>query len=305
MSYIPFQRSVTKSFRDLLLRRYPALACGPSAEMLRQLAQYILFARFDPAEDDWSGAESRLVIPATALAAMAGRPVDGHGFNAACILDQFSQTVWPLGTHAHRYVEGRARTISQVVPPEVGEAFAIDQMDWTWDMEYRVWFVSGKPLTRNTFNRARLSYEGGLLAAAAKTPDDHPARNLMNYLNTQPQVALGKLIRRNWPHVVQLFDAMPDLTERDLRRREHVARVMAAIRDFDKIIYKGSEQTTRIFAQGLTINQLPRTMRQAALRGALHCDIRSCQLAVAASLGICPKCKPSWLRNPPGRFGTN
>jgi hypothetical protein len=284
--HLPFPAKVTRQWRDGLLSAYPALGSHPRRRTYLRMVEYILFSTM---REEESG---RLVVPAAALALLDGaydsqRRADGSVWSALELLNAFSGDVWPLQIEAH--VPGvTARTIDPTLPddvlalPDSGRAYHVDEAD-RW-----VWLVSGVPVSPTSRRKCADRYSERLTYLTEVVDRDHPAACLLAYLNGQPPHTLMKVVRTNWPTVTRLLDGMPDDTPSARLRRASAAYTVGVLADRVQMLYAPSATSARIHTSGVTLHQLPRALRKAALAGGVEMDIRSSQLAIVAKLWDLP-----------------
>lgn len=263
---------------ETLIDAYPALIAHPDAPTLRRLARYLLFSPF-------KDVRQRVITPYVALQKIARIPANNHRFHAGRLLDEFSQKVWPLTISEPRWMRGMARTVDQHVPEPVRAALDAAMPD---PNEQRVWLGAGKDVTRGGVRAAGREYRMELLALTRGVSATHPARALLDFLNTLPATCLRSRLRTNWDVLMSAWHAMPMATERERERRRQAQGVLHHIQDGPGPIYSTSHRTPRAFALGLTVNSLPRELRKTALRGCVELDARACQLAVVARLWALP-----------------
>jgi hypothetical protein len=278
-SYVPFPAKISQNGRGALLAAYPALSHHPHAESYRRMVEYLIFARF---EDD----EGRLIVPATTIEKLVrGKPIAGkRHFAVADWLSSFDQDVWQLGVCPHNHWRGEARTVTRDLPQDVQDILEDEPLHAFGETEGQVWFVSGIPVTRKKMYAEAATYTETLKLLADGVDPNHPAHALMIYLNNQPQTTIGKIVKANWPRVLREFAAMENGTSKDA-----VLPTILTLRDYCKLIYAASAKTPRLHALGLTIHQLPRELRKAALHGCVSLDAHACQLAVVAKLWDVPQ----------------
>lgn len=272
-----FPVKISREGRAALLASYPALAYHQHSAAYWRLAEYLIYGSF--ADED-----GRLILPATHISDLVShRPVEGQRwFSARAWLDAFSRDMWPLDVREYDHQAGEARSVARDLPPDVQAVLADEPLDALGE-EGQVWFGSGVPVTKKKIYAEAACYTCALRELADGVGADHPARGLMEYLNSQPQTTVGKVVRSNWGEVMRVFGAIPDGT-----RKESARKTLLVLRDFCRLIYAASDKTPRLHALGPTIHQLPRELRKAALTSCVSLDARSCQLAVVSKLWQVP-----------------
>jgi hypothetical protein len=277
---LPIQ--VSSGFRSLVMATYPALEVHSSASVYWRMMQYCLFSHFMDRET------GKLILPYTTVAALVGVNAHTHGFNASEWIEAFSRDVMPLDSCDHRYSEGQARIINPQISPDVLSALAAERQRDDNDGE-AVWFATGVPVSRRNLRAAQDDYGAYLLALSQGVDETHPAYDLIQYLLAQPQGALEKVLKANWPFVREAVRGLPMSTESERATREWCDRVLDNLDTFRRVYYADSPKTPRIFAVGTNVLQLPRAVRKVAFAGQVEMDLSAAQLAVVARLWGIPE----------------
>jgi hypothetical protein len=271
MLYKQYPIAVNPDFRDLVISEYPGVL---SSDAFIGLMQSLLFSTF---VDEDTG---RLILSHKMIAAIEGVNPSRHGYAAYRLLGEFNDNVMPIDVKGHLYSRGLARTIKPNFTPSVTHALATGMANASAD---RVWFGSGEYLSRRAKDRIEKERRQELLQIADEARADHPGRELLDYLNGQPQTARRNLLRTNEPSVIQAIGKLPGV------QREWSERLVTNGVTRNDIYYKPVDNSPRIFASGATLHQLPRDIRKLALKGSTEVDLRSCQLAVVARIWGTPK----------------
>lgn len=292
--FIPLRWAVRPEFRALLLQQYPGLQGFPQVPEGRppcrnpfarlELLRYFVSSTF---LDETTGSP---VVSRDTIASIAGRHPKTPGFAADDYLKDFSENVAPLRITDNRYVDGEARTATPVFPPDIKTAFQDElEQSVTHDGGHRVDFVTGLPVSQRQRQKNHLEYIDRIEQVARDVSPDHPAYDLAQILNNQPHDTGEALFRRNHQPLIEAVFAMPQVTERQQGQRDWCLRLLFHLYESPRMYYKDSPKTTRLFAIGASIHQLPRDLRKIALYGTTSFDLRSSQLAIIANLWEVPR----------------
>jgi hypothetical protein len=273
---------VSRSCRDGVLAALPNLSHHPHALAYRRLFQHLIFTGGVPDDQD----RDAIVMDTGTVASLVGRHPRNGAFCALRWLEDFSRDVFPLRIQPYRYTEGRARSVRFDVPEVITTLLRRENL--SLETEDLVWLATGLPVTRARAAKLARDQEAAHRLFADGVGEEHPAHALQVYLNAQPQTTIGKLLRRNWPALVEALAAMPETTAHEIRRKVSATRLLVTLRGQARMIYAGGGRTPRLHALGASIHGLPRSLRQVALTGAATLDARACQLAVVEQLWALP-----------------
>ncbi|MFN3653510.1 MAG: hypothetical protein ACK47B_28355 [Armatimonadota bacterium] len=267
------------STRERVLQLYPALAGEePPATANRQLLQYLLTSSY---REELTG---RLIVPHATLAAMWNIHPHSGGFRSGRRLREFEEQVLPLHERPYDHERGLARTVEPEFPTELLNLLAHEiPEEFTRPTELVDW-VTGRRMAAGSRDSQLRAREHELLADAAPLLTDHPARELVEFLNAQPLHAFNRVLRANWGSVRAEILQMPRETDRDRRRLQLAAQIMLRTAQAPRVLYRPVENSVRIYPATLSVNQLPRELRAMLFRGAIQLDLRSCQLAIVSKL---------------------
>jgi len=270
----------SRSFRALVVARLPALTRHPDGHAYFKMLQYILWSTMT---DKDSG---KLLLPYETLADIVGMNAKNKRYRASAWIEAFSEDVFPLNTTEYRYVDRKARSISPVVPTDIvaahrADAQAEDRKDW-------VWFTDGSRVSRRRLRETIQEEEAAIIGIARAAGKDHPAGELMDYLLTQPQDCLQRVLTRNWPRVKEAVFALPRDTPKQVATSDWCDRVVNNLHERRTIYYGAARKSPRLYAIGSTIHLLPKRLRQLALAGGVELDLKAAQLAIVSQLWDVP-----------------
>lgn len=281
--FIPFPRAVSKRFRERVLSTYPALAAETATgRAYRAMAEYCIFNVH--ANRNGEG----IILPFRTLAQLVGVSPSRKGFAAHRWIDDFSQEVFDLRPLPYSYVAGEARVIRPEIASDILAERDLELTEALAPDYERVYFVDGRRVSLRKRLEVGRDYVRYLKDLANCSRPEHPARELVEFLNSQPPDCLEKLLKANWPALRRAALEMPQGTLQERRRRDAALRVLLGVMDHRVMLYGTSVKTLRIHALGSNIHLLPRELRRLALRGSIHLDLRACQLAVVAKLWNIP-----------------
>lgn len=272
--FTPFPVLVSPEFRALLKRRYPALSHHPDAQAYWRLLAYFLFPQFVEMET------KRTIVPYETIAELVGQHSHAHGFKAERWLHEFAHNVLPLDLQDYRYVEGKARTAHAHLDEAILTARFQEQVQKSKGT--RVELVTGQQVTVRERRRQLEHYKQSLAESAAQIAPDHPAWELLEYLNSRPQTLLHKYWKQNRQRVVATIAQLPSDTNQQWETKQWCQRAFTLIDELPNLFYSSTPRSPRLFAQSMNLNQLPRDLRRIIFTGAVELDLRACQLAVVA-----------------------
>lgn len=273
--------SVSPMFREQVLTKYPALEEGSDeAQVYRKLMQYCLFGtyRYDKDFD-----RHELILPHTLMDSFKKKNHKRKGEGALAWIKRFSRDVAPTTYSLYNRKHGRARSIDPKIERQVLDAAALEMLNWH-DTGGGVEFDSGEQVSGRRSRRLLEEYQAELRASAAIRSADHPARELIDFLNDQPTETLERVLSANEQAVIDAVLEMPTATGKDRVRRHAALRVLRVTTRSKLMLYRESPRTTRIHPVGATIHQLPRALRKLALRGCISLDLKAAQLAIVSKM---------------------
>lgn len=302
-SFQLWPKRVSSEFRQLLVSMYPALESPKHAPALRRLwkakfpkgktptdtrtywrmAQYVLFS------SNYDIDTHELILPHEVVAALVEVPVVRRNFVALDWMAAFSEDVFPLNWSDYRYTEFEARTINPEPAPEIITAMRSGMAKG--DDGNRVDFVTGQPISGRAQRRLAEEEHARRQALFDAVDADHPARKLLEFIHNDKNnhKYMARFLKRNWPSVQKAVDDMPSNTEHEAKRKRHCRNQVARLDPDEQVFYKAVSNTSRIYADGASLHQLPREIRKVALAGAVELDLRACQLAIVAKIWDIPE----------------
>lgn len=270
----------SRAFRALVVARLPALTRHPDGHAYFKMLQFVLWSTMTDKDT------GKLLMPYDVVADIVGMNAHNKRFRASAWIEAFSQDVFPLNPTPYRYVDGKARCISPDVPIGVQDALSADRQ--SEDRKDWVWFTDGASVSRRRLQRTIQEEEDTVIGIARATGKDHPAGDLMDYLVTQPQDCLQRVLTRNWPLVKEAIYRLPRQTPKQIATAEWSERVLDNLHQRRTIYYGAARKSPRIYAIGTTIHLLPRRLRKVALAGGVELDLKAAQLAIVSQLWDIP-----------------
>jgi hypothetical protein len=278
---------VSREFREQVLKRYPALAEDTErAWRYRRIAEYCFFPPYYRGEND----EPVLLFRFHFVAALVGLNPKSREFESAeKWIREFSADVFDLRSSDYRYVTGMARDINPDLDPAILAARSRELAAGLKSAgRGQVYFVDGSPVSVRKERQALIDHRSQLEATARDIPEDHPAGELLVWLNSQPPDCLDRVLKANWPAVVDLYQRMPEGTDAE-RQKKHIAgSTLMALQRGERGLYIPGERTPRLYTRGAVVHSLCRELRKAALKGCIHLDLKACGVAVAARVWEVP-----------------
>lgn len=283
MTNLPYHQRPARSnreFRNLVVERFPALVSHPDGHTYFNMLQYVLWSTVTDRDT------GKLLMPYATVADIVGMKAHNKRFRASEWIETFSKDVFPLNPTEYRYVDRKARCIRPDTPKDILAAHRLDgqaedRKDW-------VWFTDGATVSRRRLRQTLQEEEDAIIGIARAAVKDHPASELMDYLVTQPQDCLQRVLARNWPAVKGAVFAMLTETPKQIATRDWSERVLNSLRERRTIYYGTAQRRPRIYAIGSTVHLLPRQLRKLALAGGAELDLRAAQLAIVSRLWDIP-----------------
>lgn len=205
------------------------------------------------------------------------RKIYGSRATIKTTLKEFqSRTGLDFDVYEHNRHKHRATTIKIHLEEEV-ESIIFDACADDGDKLGKVNFVTGEPYTEYRERKAREKREQEI--AKGYIPADHPGRELILYLHSRDsRRTLQRLLRKNKPKVKAVLSSMAK------RKKRHIAVTRWAVCQRGLTKYKAVANTSRIYGEGVSIFQLPKAVREAALAGTYSLDMKSAQLVIVSRL---------------------
>ncbi len=283
--------STSKSYRDSVLCMLPNLdetqrttmEGKHEARVFREMENHFVFGIYRNRNDQRS-----LLLPHPILAKWVGVHPHTKSFRSLDWIERFNDRVHPVEVSPYNSTLGKCRAVVPHIPEAIlAERDAQIRSDLSSPGWGRVDFVTGRTVTQRAYRAGLKRYEASL-RKSAQFPDDHPAKDLLLWLNSQPQNSLEKTIKSNWQHVLSVTNSMPKHTPQQQVRKDAALRVLHVLQDYRRMWYSSSDGSPRLYAVGASIHQLPREIRHAALKGSIQLDLTACQLAIVAKLWRIP-----------------
>lgn len=272
----------TSELREWAEMKLPGLEVGDSLFNWRML-QYILFGT--PVDKDaYYAGDRTLIAPRDLVVSMA----EGSCRSSRKLLQEFSGNVMPLRIHGYDQERGIATCITPLLSEEEWrelETVTLRAYVAT-DEERDTYFVSGRRVGKKRVVKGVRNYMDYAIRAE---DEDHPARELIEFLNKQSSQPLERLLRRNDGRIRAKVADLLGGGERSRRRamlgiRIHTSLVAQMEAGYLEHCYEGRERTARVYATGVSLSNMPREARAAAMAGTTHADLRSAQLGIVAMM---------------------
>src|SRR5262249_32962492 len=156
----------------------------------------------------------------------------------------------PLNYSDYWYSKRRARTVHPEIDPRILTARdrELPRQHRRFEGE-RVYFVTGQPVVKKKRQKELNDHRELRKEQAASAAVFHPARDLMEFLNEQAPNSLSRIINRNWPALVESYEAMPDGPA-----KESTYRVLHGLAENVAMIYKPVKRSRRLFTDGVNLH---------------------------------------------------
>ncbi|WP_221088243.1 hypothetical protein [Deinococcus aquaedulcis] len=257
---------VTPDLREVIAAHHPEVFDMPA---YTHLAQHLLFGRPGTGEE-----EKGHIVTSTEMFNVILEGTGWKRYSKLQFLDRFEQATG-IGIHVreHRYVDGMARAIHADFHPEVIAMFKQELR--ARGRDDRVFFDTGVKVTDH--NRL-LAFRHAETAQRDEFEADRLNAAILRYFQEQISTNAYAKFRQNLDNAI----AFATLTEMDPHRQRAVLTNLHRLRDTLKPIYEQKSSTNRVFAQGYSLQSLPKHYRDILMPGTIEADLKSCHLVIAA-----------------------
>ncbi|GMA16126.1 hypothetical protein E5F05_08755 [Deinococcus metallilatus] len=257
---------VTPDLREVIAIYHSEVFGTPA---FTHLAQHLLFGRPGTGEE-----EKGHVVTSTEMFDVILAGTGWKKYSKVKFLDRFQQaTGIGLKVREHEYVKGLARAIQAEFHPEVVAVF--EQELRARGRKDRVFFDTGSKVTPDNrllaFRQAEAAQRGEFQADRLNAP-------ILRYFLDEVSTNAYAKFRKN----LDIAIALAELTETDPHRQRAVLTNLHRLRDTLKPIYEQKPGTNRVFAQGYSLQSLPKHYRDLLMPGSVEADLKSCHLVIAA-----------------------
>ncbi len=264
-------RTVSKSFRETILRVYPRLH---ERKHYWPLLAYLLFPN--------QVVEGKTLLARTTLAELFGYSSIPPYFNTERLLKGFAEAMHIRITWSdYSKLERRARIVESLDWPKkilVGLKLERERLLWR---QGRVYLISGKPFSKKKqyeFMRNEKEEASMNIAHTKET------EILLRYMNSLPNNIFARLIELNGGKTLDTILKLPS-------DREHQWGIFSSIVDDYAQVYQPTNKSVRIFPVQERIVSLKSEVRKTLTTGYIEADLKSSQFAIAATLWNIPSVK--------------
>lgn len=263
--------SITRTFREKLIKRYPGLSRNPA---YWRLLHFLLFGTFRDRLTD------ELVISSDVLATIEGlaAKVKHRNYRAQEFLDAFQADVLPGFRYSDwKFVDNQARTVV---------ATGLDPEVFTWVDEMVDALATGEPdvvdletgLAQTRAAQAKADRDDLARVEQSLTPDVAPAtRDVVEYQNGLPKRGFSEVVQA---HKEAAARAVDDLTNPESVRQ--VRSALATVLLHPKPIVRPVQNSARAFNVRLSLLSLKGSIRRIFTQEWVDYDLKSAQLAIVA-----------------------
>lgn len=269
------RKSISRTFRQFVLNKYPALNDNPP---FLRFFRYLCFGNFRDKQT------KQLVVPTKKIAEEFFEIEYRCHFKGLGALQQFQSEILPgLSWSQHEALSphswgGKARRITcNGFDAEMQEAL---QQECLSPSEDQVDFVTGEPYSRQDRYRDQaattVAYENEL----SEYTLNGTQRKILDYLR---DINAGHLFLRKLGENSEAIEQAIHELEPDVRDIQY--RILASVNQNPNVYYLPSsrERTCRLSPRGDSIAGLVKDVRRAATHGWWECDLRSSQFAILAA----------------------
>ena len=265
-----YRRTVSKIFRDTLLRAYPRI---DEREHYWPLLTYLLFPT--------QVVQGKTLLARDTIADLFGYSSIPPSFNTGRMFKGFAEAIQEFTWSDYSKFEKRARVVQNLDwPKQIQEALEHEHKRLFWK-EGRVYLITGKPFSQKKQYQFMRDERMQALQLASKTKE---TQMLLDYMNNVSNHLFANLIKRNGGRTL---DVILNL-ESDIA---HQWNIFSSIIDDYNQLYQPADKTVRIFPFGERIVSLKSEVRKTLTHGLLEGDLKSAQFAIAGTLWNVPSVK--------------
>lgn len=271
------RNTVSKNFRDLILKIYPN--CNNNKAYLK-LLQYRLFS------NSWDKKQKNLLkIPQSILACceektkeLANKNYKGHLF-----LEQFSRDVIKLDYSAWSFTKSKCRVTKFPIDAQLQDALDKGVYKDYENEGGRVYLIDGKKFTPKN-RRLKITEEHKKII---ENLDDLiklrkvrlPAKKIFVYMMQVNIKHYLKIIDKNIPDVELAIKNRVDLDE---TKKKSYLRMLDILKEGNPPVLRGVKKSCRLYYNGASISGLSSQYRKMLCKGWTEFDIKSSQLAIVS-----------------------
>ena len=274
------RQTVSKNFRDKIIKVYPA--CATEISYMRFI-QYRLFS------NNWEDKSKNLIkIPRYALAYCEGKlkQLAGKNYKGHLFLQEFKRDVQYIDWSDWSYEKGECRVAEFPIDKNIEWLLTLDvHKDYQNEGE-RFYLISGLKFTTKNRNAE-------LKAAREKLQDElDEVRQSRNIKQVAAKIWTHLYTNSRDKHLLKVIDANIDVVEAAIDNRidlietkkKAYLELVDVIREGTIPMLHGVKNSCRLYESGASITGLPRQYRKMLCKGWTEFDIKSSQLAIVSSM---------------------
>ena len=282
------RQTVSKNFRDEVIKKYPN--CIKKISFMKFL-QYIYFS------NNWEDERERLLkVPQYNLAKCEGKVEElvAKNYCGEKFLEEFSNEVIPITWSNWSYSERKCRVIKVELCLEIEGYLLFDSYKDYKNEGGRVYFDTGKVFSRKN-RKAALSKALSILNKEiefikTKTKVRKHAYKIFNYMMNVELIHFQKVVDKNIDRVRELISNNNNNSLEETKVKSYL-EILDCIEENLKPMYKGVENSWRLYPANASILGLPRTYRKEICKGWTEFDIKSSQLSIVSVIWNMPNIK--------------
>ena len=280
------RQTVSKNFREEVIKVFPH--CTKKISYLRFL-QYRFFS------NNWDENNSNLLkVPQFNLAKCEGKlgSLKDRNYCGEKFLEEFSNEVYSITWSDWSYADKKCRLVEFPLPTEI-EAYLLFDAYKDYAREGgRVYFDTGKVFSRKNrkkaLERALSTLEREVEWIRKKTKVRKCVEKIFNYMMNVDLIHFQKVVDKNLERVRNLINNNSNLEPTQVKS---YLETLNCIEETLKPMYKGVENSWRLYPANASILGLPRTYRKEICKGWTEFDIKSSQLSIVSVIWNVPSIK--------------
>ena len=161
------------------------------------------------------------------------------------------------------------------------KAIVADERSRAGQLGGRVYFDSGYRIGRKSSSQETHYYKRLADEANAHVTIGHPSYKTLKLINSQSSIVHNSLWKSNLPALQNKICSLSDDIEEEYNDKRYTQDLQGRLPENKIVNYKAVQRTSRVYADGSSVLQLPRELRKIVHAGCHEIDLSSAQIAVA------------------------
>ena len=280
------RQTVAKNFRDKIIKIYPN--CTKNVSYMKFI-RYILFS------NNWEDKDNYLLkVPQYNLARCEDKleSLIAKNYCGEIFLEEFSNEVIPITWSDWSYSERKCRVVELTLPTEIEDFLLLGTYKDYKKEGGRVYFDTGKVFNRKNrkiaLDKALSILDKETEFIKTKTKVRKHVHKIFSYMMNVDIIHFQKTVDKNIGRVRELIKNNNKL---ETTKVKSYLEILDCIEENLKPMYKGVENSWRLYPANASILGLPRTYRKEICKGWTEFDIKSSQLSIVSVIWNVPNIK--------------